>query len=129
MQRKNSTSVLASFATLKSLSDERKYQSPYQILREFIQYIITTDSLHSFSAIDMKNRLNEHFGFSIPEAVVKTSIKNMDGIALDHGTYTVFLSEAENGSLFKAKKKEADDSESCIIRLLSEYISNKSNVI
>lgn len=76
MQRKNSTSVLASFATLKSLSDERKYQSPYQILREFIQYIITTDSLHSFSAIDMKNRLNEHFGFSIPEAVVKTSIKN-----------------------------------------------------
>lgn len=125
MQRKNSTSVLASFATLKSLSDERKYQSPYQILREFIQYIITTDSLHSFSAIDMKNRLNEHFGFSIPEAVVKTSIKNMDGIALDHGTYTVFLSEAENSSLFKAKKKEADDSESCIIRLLSEYISNK----
>ena len=31
---------MASFATLKSLSDVKKYQSPYQILREFINYIM-----------------------------------------------------------------------------------------
>ena len=39
MKMSTSTSVLASFATLKSLSDEKKYQNPYQILREFIQYL------------------------------------------------------------------------------------------
>lgn len=43
---------MASFATLKSLSDAKKYQSPYQILREFIRYIILADSLYSFSAVD-----------------------------------------------------------------------------
>ncbi len=44
---KNSTSILASFATMKSLVDAQQYQSPYQILAEFIQYIIIKSNLHS----------------------------------------------------------------------------------
>ena len=126
MQKRNSTSVLASYATLKSLSDEKKYQSPYQILREFIRYIITTDSLYSFSSVEMKNHLNEHFGFSIPEAVVKTSLKGMDGVSLSEGIYSVAFSEIETDPLFEEKKKEADDNESYIIQLLSEYISSRT---
>lgn len=125
MQKKNSTSVLASYATLKSLADEKKYQNSYQILREFIRYIITTESLYTFSAIKMKNRLNEYFGFSIPEAVIKTSVKKMDGVSLDHGIYSVSFSEIKNNSLFEIKKKEADNNESYIIQLLSEYISSR----
>ena len=70
MNQRSTSSMLATYATLKSLSDEKKYQGPYQILREFIRYIITSDSLYSFSAIEMKNRLSMHFNFSIPEAVV-----------------------------------------------------------
>ena len=31
VQQKNATSIMASFATLKSLSDVKKYQSPYQL--------------------------------------------------------------------------------------------------
>ncbi len=125
MQKRNSTSVLASYATIKSLADEKKYQSPYQILREFIRYIITTDSLYTFSAIEMKNRLNEYFGFSIPEAVIKTSVKRMKGVILKRGIYSVALGEIENDLLFEKKKKEADNNESYIIQLLSEYITSK----
>ena len=36
----NPTSILASFATMKSLVDAQQYQSPYQILAEFIQYTV-----------------------------------------------------------------------------------------
>lgn len=126
MQIENSTSVLASYATLKSLADEKKYQSPYQILREFIRYTITSDSIFSFTAVEMKNYLNKNFGFSIPEAVIKTSIKSMDEVSLDHGIYTVFSSKMENDSLFEAKKKEADNSEIYIIKLLSEYIESRT---
>lgn len=125
MQKRNSTSVLASYATLKSLADEKKYKSPYQILREFIQYIISVDSLYTFTAIEMKNRLNEHFGFLIPEAVIKTSVKSMEGVSLDHGIYSVSLDEKERDSLFEKKKKEADNNESYIIQSLSEYISTR----
>ena len=49
----NEISVLAAFATLKSLADEKKYQNPYQILGEFIRHIIASVPLHSFSAIEI----------------------------------------------------------------------------
>lgn len=126
MNQQSTSSVLAAYATLKSLSDENKYQSPYQILREFIRYIIISDALYSFSAIEMKNHLTEHFGFLIPEAVVKSSLGNMKGVLLDHGTYTVCTAELGSDSVFENKKKEADDYESCIIQMLSEYISKRT---
>lgn len=126
MKQRSTSSVLATYATLKSLSDEKKYQSPYQILREFIRYIIVSDALYNFSAIEMKSRLSTHFNFSIPEAVIKTSLKSMAGISLAHGTYSVIVGELGTDSVFEDKKKEADDYESCIIRMLSEYITKRS---
>ncbi len=126
MNQQNTSSVLASYATLKSLSDEKKYQGPYQMLREFIKYIIIFDALYSFSAVEIRNRLAKHFSFSIPEAVVKTSLKNMDGVSLEHGTYSVTVAELGSDSVFEDKKKAADDYESCIIHMLSEYISSRT---
>lgn len=126
MNQRSTSSMLATYATLKSLSDEKKYQGPYQILREFIRYIITSDSLYSFSAIEMKNRLSMHFNFSIPEAVVKSSLKNMAGVSLACGTYSVTVGDFGSDSVFENKKKEADDYELCIIRLLSEYIVKRT---
>lgn len=117
---------MASFATLKSLSDVKKYQSPYQLLREFINYIIISNSLYSFSAVEMKNCLNSHFGFSIPEAVVKTALKGMPGTALVHGIYNVAKAEVRMNRLFEEAKKESDEYETYIIKLLSEYISNRT---
>ena len=114
---------MASFATLKSLSDAKQYQSPYQILSEFINHIILSDSLYSFSAVEMKNRLNSHFCFSIPEAVVKTSLKNVSGAILADGIYTISKTEVCTDELFEETKKESDEYESCIIQLLSEYVS------
>ena len=123
LQKTNRTSIMASFATLKSLSDAKKYQSPYQLLSKFINYIILSDSLYSFSAVEMKNRLNSHFCFSIPEAVVKTALKNVPGAILADGIYSISKTEVCTDELFEETKKESDEYETCIIRLLSEYIS------
>lgn len=123
LKKTKTTSIMASFATLKSLSDAKQYQSPYQILSEFINHIILSDSLYSFSAVEMKNRLNSHFCFSIPEAVVKTSLKNVSGAILADGIYTISKTEVCTDELFEETKKESDEYESCIIQLLSEYVS------
>ena len=40
----------------ESLVDAKQYQSPYQILAEFIQYIIIKNNLHSFTAEEMKKQ-------------------------------------------------------------------------
>lgn len=119
------TSLLASFATLKGLLDEKKYQSPYQILQEFIRYIVLTESLYTFSASEMKNELKKHFDFEIPEAVVKTSAKKMSGIALNNGVFTVVASQLGEDSLFQEKKKEADDFSKDTIKELSDYVSSR----
>ena len=49
MQTTCSSSILAALATLKSLSDEKKYQSSYQILGEFIKYIIISTPIRQIS--------------------------------------------------------------------------------
>ena len=120
-------SILASFATLKSLSDEKKFKNSYQLLREFIIYVIIKDSIYSFSAVEMKNKLKEHFCFFIPEAVIKTSLKNMSGLSLEKGIYYVSMGKINSESLFEVKKKEADEYNSCIIKYLSDYIASRTN--
>ena len=100
---------MAAFATLKSLSDAKKYQSPYQLLRAFINYIVIADSLYSFSAVEMKNRLNSQFCFLIPEAVVKTALKNMPGITLAGGIYNISKTEVCADKLFEEAKKDSDE--------------------
>lgn len=125
MVKKNSTSVLASYATLKSLVDGKKYQSAYQIFREFIRSIIVIDSLRTFSTLEMKNRLNGYFGFSIPEAVIKTSVKKKKEVSLFCGIYSISFSEIDNYYLFETKRKEADEDKLYIIQLRSEYIASR----
>lgn len=127
LQTKNRTSIMASFATLKSLSDAKQYKSAYQILSEFINHIILFDSLHSFSAVEMKNLLNSHFCFSVPEAVVKTALKNVHGAILENGIYTISKTEMCTDELFEKAIKESDEYETCIIQRLSEYISVRTD--
>lgn len=121
-----STPLLASFATIKSLSDAKKYESSYQILAEFIRYIIVTNNLYSFSAIEMKRLLNENFGFSIPEAVIRTSIKKMPGIDLNNKMFTANLDEIGSNSLFLEKKANSDVINSNIINSLMSYIIERT---
>ena len=125
VQQATATSLLASFATLKGLSDEKKYKSPYQILQEFIRYVVLTESLHSFTAIEMKRLLNEHFSFQIPEAIIKTAAKNMDGVVLNNNLYSVSADLSGQSSVFEEKKTEADEYSLSLLEDISQYISNR----
>lgn len=84
------------------------------------------DSLYSFSAIEMKNRLSSHFCFSIPEAIIKTALKNLPGATLANGIYNISQDEVYTDSLFEKTKTESDEYELNIIQLLSEYIFSRT---
>lgn len=118
---KNPTSILASFATMKSLVDAQQYQSPYQILAEFIQYIIIKSNLHSFTAVEMKNRLFEVFGFDVPEAVVRSSVRGMQFIKNENGICHVNHVELKSNATFEAIKSVAEANNSDIIELLIAF--------
>lgn len=121
MSSNNPTSILASFSTMKSLVDAQQYQSPYQILAEFIQYIIIKSNLHSFTAIEMKNRLFEVFGFDIPEAVVRTTVRGLQFIKVENNIYHVNQIELKDNSVFEEMKAVAEANNTDIIDLLIAF--------
>ena len=122
MSSNNPTSILASFSTMKSMVDAKQYQSPYQILAEFIQYIIIKSNLHSFTAIEMKNRLNEVFGFDVPEAVVRTAARGLQFIKTENGIHHVDRHELGEITLFEEKMAAAEANNAGVIDLLVAFV-------
>ncbi len=121
-KNEKSMALLASFATLKGVVDEKNYSSPYQILAEFIRDIISTDVLRTFTADKIKNRLQENFGFNIPLVVVKSAIKKIDGLKLVRGEYSDVDTIVTTSPVFEAQKKDADESNLNIIDILSKFV-------
>ena len=81
--------AIASFALLKALNDSGKYKSPYQLLSNFIGYVVYDEHLHTFTLPEMRDRLQSHFGFKIPEAVIKTALKTLGFINRVNNAYQV----------------------------------------
>lgn len=121
----SSISLLASFATIKSLSDVSNYQSPYQVLSTFINHIIQSQNLYAFSSYQMKESLKTCFGFDIPEAVVKTALKKTAGVSLDKNMYSVSVSELQKDASFEEKQNEAYSTSDIITSALREYIQSR----
>ena len=65
-------SVLASYAVMKALTDSNDYRDSYEILADFIRYLIADRSLHQFTITEVSNALQTDFGFdNIPLPVIK----------------------------------------------------------
>lgn len=118
-------SVLASFATLKSLNDGKTYKSSYQLLSEFISYIIQNEKLYTFTAFDMKNKLTSVFGFNIPEAVVKTAIKTLEYIDKGKDFFVVNKEKIEKNLVIEQAKQKAEKISEIITNKLFEFVQLK----
>ena len=125
MDNHSSISILASFATLKNLTDKKKYQSPYQLLQEFIKYIIVSDKICIFTAIEMKNRLSETFGFVIPEAVIKTTSKKLPFVKIEQGVFYVNQKDINTDYMFKDLLTKADSDNFKLYESLLSFVKDK----
>ncbi len=119
---RNTTSVLASFATLKILNDSKKYATTCQILSEYINYIICTQKICSFTSVEMKNKLREVFSFHIPEAVVKTALKPLKFVSKSNGLYYVDRNKIEYNESFEETKDHIENINKSIISSLKTFI-------
>lgn len=114
-------SVLASYATLRSVFDSKQYQNIYQLLLEFIKYVVISEKKHVFTSADMKKMLKESFGFDLPEAVVRTAIKGATFIQSKHGQFVVTDLEYQQDDQFEKRKMIADKEEHYLAECLLEY--------
>lgn len=119
------TAILASFATLKSLNEKNKYKSSYQLLGEFINYIIHTRKLLMFTAIEMKNYLFDIFGFDLPEVVVKRATDTLSYTKKEKGAFALEEKTRPINKIIDQTKIEVESQSSKILKRLVSYIKER----
>lgn len=122
MNNDNSIATIASFAVLKALSDSKKYRSPYQLLSNFIEYIVCNEQLHVFSLPEMKYKLQAHFGFKVPESVIKTSVQTLKNIKRADNAYRVDVLVCNTSKQFIAEKTDKEETYGKIVDEIFECI-------
>lgn len=121
-----SKSIMASYATFKELYKSQKYNSPYQILSEFIKYIIVSKSLYNFTSTDIQGHLNSEFGFNPPIAVIRTAMRSISEVTRDHQTYRT--SYLQGNTAFQAYRQQAEEKSKSITDALVKYAEEKNAV-
>lgn len=127
--RLNTKSVLASYATFKELYKSKKYKSPYQILSEFIRYVIASRHLPSFTSTKIQDLLTEEFGFHLPVAVIRTALRNIDEVGLEHQEYTLKQNDVDSNAYFLAAQQKSEDHRVSLMDALTKFIKLKDVVL
>jgi len=117
----NSNIVLTSYATFKELYRSNKYKDPYQILSEFIRYIIVSRSLRQFAIADIKAYLEEEFGFIAPQAVISTSTARISGLTFQNGQYRPDLRKIKRNQEFQDYQTKNKEQNQHLINELLEF--------
>ena len=89
----NETKQLSALAVFGVLSHTRT--DIFDVLKSFISYVIKEEKLTCFTANEMAIKLNKHFDFDLPDAVVETAARRFK-FRVDYGTY--YIEKAVNGN-------------------------------
>jgi hypothetical protein len=117
--------LLSSAAVFRAMYDEKK--DIYDVLSEFIRAIISFRSLSVFNSLECAGYIEEEFGFHIPEAIIKSCLKNRlvksGDLILKSGLYSVSTSFELSLEIESDFKNSRDEYREIIDRLYG-YCSN-----
>lgn len=123
MEKNYTVSILASYVTYKELSQHGNYKSSYQILAEFIKYIIYEEKLYAFSIGEMKSRMENEFEFDLPDAVLKSALKKIDFVIRDTtGNYCVNGEKINVDGTLKKYRDLAENTENGVSEQLISFV-------
>lgn len=127
MEKNHTMPILASYVTYKELSRRGNYKSPYQILAEFIKYIIYEKKLYAFSIGEIKSRVENEFEFYLPDAVLKSALKKIDFVTYDTtGNYCVNVEKVRVNGELKKYRNLAENTEISILEQLISFVEEKN---
>lgn len=119
--------VMASYVTYKELFRGKKYKSPYQILAEFIKYIIIQEKIYQFSCLEIKKMIVDTFGFKLPNAVLKSALKKVECVEKNgrRDEYSVDYKKINIDSSFEMYKKNAEQENVRLMTKLVEFTEER----
>lgn len=120
--------VLASYVTYKELYKGKKYNSPYQILAEFIKYIIYVKKLYQFSSEEISRLMKDEFGFDLPRAVLKSALKKIESVKRVQGAeaYSTDFKELHYDDSFESIKEAAEQYNVKLVEELFTFVEQQN---
>lgn len=74
MQNKN---LLAALALFSELYNSNKYKGLPEIIADFILNVVRIEKCYQCNSTELKGFLKSHYGFDIPESVIRTTVKRL----------------------------------------------------
>ena len=130
MTRIYSESVLASYVTYKELYSNNNYRSAYQILAEFVKFILASEEIYRISVPEIKKKVYDVFGFNLPEAVIRAAIKRNDYIEkiTNSEDYVVKRQNLKIDPQFMKYRERAERDNTVLTEMLISYVEEKYQV-
>lgn len=117
--------LLASAALFRQLHENKK--DIYDVLSQFLSSTIVIHQLWEFDVTKCSQKLNSDYGFDIPEAVVKSCLKNRlkkkGLLAFENGKYYVTENFERNNTL-KTSYEQIKEEQDYIKNLLIEFVNS-----
>lgn len=108
---------IASIAMYRELVD--KGLDIYDILAEFIKYILFDKKIIKFKSQDINKYLKEVFNYSVPDVAVKESIRKIESIKPEGDEYTVISDLKYDAKFLENKERLEKDTEAVFENLIS----------
>ncbi len=120
----NDLNLIAALAVFRKLYDDKK--SIYDILHNFIISIIFDKNLQIFGLRKMKEYLKEIYNFDIPDSIIKTTLKRIDGITLSNEIYNINYSILKNNNFVDENISLV--SNNYILDMIHKYVKNHNKI-
>ena len=126
-KNKEESKCLASLAVFRELYNKQK--DVYGVISAFLNEIISSNGIKQFNITEVTNLLNSTFDFSIPEAVIRTSLGRLDYLEKEQGVYTVVKPiNSVNGEV-STLQKEIIQNNDIIIENLFDFIQTEKKTL
>lgn len=119
---------MASLAIFKSLYDEKK--DLYSVIASFAQQLIYDQKLRGFSLQEFCNKIKDVYGFNLPIAVVKTSLKRLKFLDVKNSYYSYqgIFKELLGKDAISTLEKYNETKNHEIFELLLHFVEKEENV-
>ena len=120
---------MASLAIFKTLYDEKK--DLYSVIASFSQQLIYDQKLHGFSLQEFCNKIKDSYGFNLPNAVVKTSLKRLNFLDCNnlYYTYQGTFEELLDKETVSSLEKDNEHKNQAIFDALSHYVEKEEKLV
>ena len=121
----DSRKCMASLAVFRTLYDENK--DLYSVIASFSKQLIVEQNLRSFYLQDFCNRFNDVYGFDLPSAVIKTSLKRLKFLDVSKTEYSVNvpIDKIDSGNVAKLEEENCQRNKH-IVEDLFDYVEKQS---